>query len=83
MSCWQLQATAWVADLAPTAPPPTHRARERANRPQTRRRRENTDECHEKLRHVRENIHEACAIMAQVCRRERRKRDIMVGGPLH
>ena len=63
-----------------THPPTKHihtiSPREKLNRPQTRRRRDNTEECLDKLRQLRENLGAAAAVAEQVVRRERRKRDI-------
>lgn len=53
------------------------RPRDKVNRPQTRRRRDNPEECIEKLRQMQENIRAALAIVCEIIRRERRKRDLM------
>lgn len=57
---------------------PLHRTREKTNRPQTRRRRDNTDELIDKLRQLRDNLAGAKQILEEVVRRERRKRDLAV-----
>ena len=57
-----------------------HRPREKVNRPQTRRRRDNTEECLEKLRTIKENLANAKGIVDEIVRRERRKRDLFVSG---
>lgn len=54
------------------------RTREKVNRPQTRRRRDNSDELLDKLRMLRDNLAAAKVIMDDVVRRERRKRDLAV-----
>eukprot|EP00879_Flechtneria_rotunda_P016785 GHRR01017568.1.p1 GENE.GHRR01017568.1~~GHRR01017568.1.p1 ORF type:complete len:620 (+),score=238.42 GHRR01017568.1:338-2197(+) len=66
---------------APTAPSDqnpynTFRSREKVNRPQTRRRRDNSDELMEKLRQLRDNLSASKQIMEELVRRERRKRDL-------
>lgn len=58
----------------------TNRAREKVNRPQTRRRRDNSDELMDKMRLLQTNLSGAKQIMEEVVRRERRKRDLAVGG---
>lgn len=58
-------------------PPHTHRPREKVNRPQTRRRRDNPEECLDKLRQMHDNIRAALAVVCEIIRRERRKRDLM------
>jgi enhancer of polycomb-like protein len=58
------------------------RSREKVNRPQTRRRRDNSDELMEKLRQMRDNLMGAKQILEEVVRRERRKRDLAVRGQL-
>lgn len=52
--------------------------RDKVNRPQTRRRRDNSDELMEKLRQLRDNLQGAKQILEEVVRRERRKRDLAV-----
>lgn len=56
----------------------TLRTREKINRPQTRRRRDNSEELLDKLRLLKDNLVSARAIMDEVVRRERRKRDLAV-----
>jgi len=51
----------------------TFRPRERVNRPQTRRRRENTEECLDKLRLIYDNIQQAQQLIKFVLKRERKK----------
>jgi hypothetical protein len=58
------------------------RTREKINRPQTRRRRDNSDELLDKMRQLKDNLMAARAIMDEVVRRERRKRDLAVRGCL-
>ena len=53
------------------------RPRERANRPQTRRRRENDMASYEKLREVKANLEQARGLLDLLLRRERRKRDVL------
>ncbi len=53
------------------------RPRERANRPQTRRRRDNDLQSYDKLREVKANLERARALLDLLLRRERRKRDIL------
>lgn len=55
-----------------------HRTREKINRPQTRRRRDNSEELLDKMRLLQANLRDAKAIMEEVVRRERRKRDLAV-----
>jgi len=59
------------------------RAREKVNRPQTRRRRDNSDELMDKMRLLQANLAAARQIMEEVVRRERRKRDLAVCGAPH
>jgi hypothetical protein len=54
--------------------------REKPNRPITRRRRENSAECLEKLRAVRENLLRALQLAELVTLRERKKSDMYVSG---
>ncbi len=54
-----------------------NRPREKVNRPQTRRRRDNPEECVDKLRQMGDNIRGALGIVCEIIRRERRKRDLM------
>lgn len=54
------------------------RTREKINRPQTRRRRDNSDELLDKMRVLKDNLVSARGIMDEVVRRERRKRDLAV-----
>ena len=60
--------------------PPSHccRPREKVHRPQTRRRRENTEDSLDKLRMIRENVLKALEIFEMLVRRERKKRDLLV-----
>ncbi|KAG1670869.1 hypothetical protein FOA52_000371 [Chlamydomonas sp. UWO 241] len=67
---------------APTAasdsnPFNTFRLRERANRPATRRRRENSAECLEKLRTMRDNLLHALEMSELLVMRERKKREML------
>ncbi len=48
------------------------------NRPLTRRRRENTEECLDKLQQIRDNLAQATALVGNLVKREQKKRDIMV-----
>ncbi len=59
---------------------PARRPRERVNRPQTRRRRENTQDCLDKLRQIRESMLKALELTELLVFREARKRDIHVSG---
>lgn len=68
---------------AHNVPPTTLRTREKINRPQTRRRRDNSEELLDKLRLLKDNLVSARAIMDEVVRRERRKRDLAVSCLLH
>lgn len=54
------------------------RTREKINRPQTRRRRDNSEELLDKMRLLKDNLAAARSIMDEVVRRERRKRDLAV-----
>lgn len=54
------------------------RTREKINRPQTRRRRDNSEELLDKMRLLKDNLAAARGIMDEVVRRERRKRDLAV-----
>jgi len=56
------------------------RPREKVNRPLTRRRRENSVDCLEKLRTLHENVLHAMELTELMVIRERKKRDIYVGG---
>ncbi|WIA18855.1 hypothetical protein OEZ85_003533 [Tetradesmus obliquus] len=69
----RLQAPTLASD---TNPYNTFRTREKTNRPQTRRRRDNSDELLDKLRQLRDNLVGAKAVLEEVVRRERRKRDL-------
>lgn len=69
----RLQAPTIASD---TNPYNTFRTREKINRPQTRRRRDNSEELLDKLRLLKDNLVSARAIMDEVVRRERRKRDL-------
>ncbi|KAG2433542.1 hypothetical protein HYH02_012659 [Chlamydomonas schloesseri] len=67
---------------APTNPSDTNpynvfRPRERVNRPQTRRRRENTQDCLDKLRQIRESMLKSLELTELVLFRETRKRDML------
>lgn len=53
------------------------------NRPQTRRRRDNSDELMDKMRLLQANLAAARQIMEEVVRRERRKRDLAVRSAPH
>jgi hypothetical protein len=64
---------------APACLPAPARVREKVNRPLTRRRRENTDECLEKLQLIRDNLSQSSSLVAHLVKREQKKRDIMVG----
>lgn len=59
------------------------RPREKVNRPLTRRRRENSVDCLEKLRTIHENILHAMEITELMVMRERKKRDIYVSAAVH
>ncbi|GFR40774.1 hypothetical protein Agub_g1388 [Astrephomene gubernaculifera] len=66
---------------APTNPSDTNpynvfRPRERVNRPQTRRRRENTQDCLDKMRQMRESMLKSLELTELLTFREARKRDI-------
>ncbi|KAG2498114.1 hypothetical protein HYH03_003872 [Edaphochlamys debaryana] len=66
---------------APTNPSDTNpynvfRPRERVNRPQTRRRRENTQDCLDKLRQIRESMLKSLEMTELLTFREARKRDM-------
>ncbi|GLC38898.1 hypothetical protein PLESTB_000459500 [Pleodorina starrii] len=66
---------------APTNPSDTNpynvfRPRERVNRPQTRRRRENTQDCLDKMRQIRESMLKSLEMTELLTFREARKRDI-------
>ena len=63
----------------PPPPPPPCRPREKLNRPQTRRRRENSLECLDKMRTLRDNLLRALELAELLTFRERKKRDILVG----
>ncbi|CAG9465303.1 unnamed protein product [Pedinophyceae sp. YPF-701] len=67
------------APTNPQDPNPMHcfRAREKAHRPQTRRRRENDVRSFEKLREMRDNMAQALAILEQVVKREHLKRELV------
>eukprot|EP00195_Chlamydomonas_chlamydogama_P006076 CAMPEP_0202910272 /NCGR_PEP_ID=MMETSP1392-20130828/51605_1 /ASSEMBLY_ACC=CAM_ASM_000868 /TAXON_ID=225041 /ORGANISM="Chlamydomonas chlamydogama, Strain SAG 11-48b" /LENGTH=482 /DNA_ID=CAMNT_0049600335 /DNA_START=92 /DNA_END=1536 /DNA_ORIENTATION=+ len=69
----RLQAPTPATD---TNPYNVFRPREKASRPQTRRRRENSAECLEKMRLMRENMLRGLEVTELVLFRERRKRDI-------
>jgi hypothetical protein len=56
------------------------RPRDKVNRPQTRRRRENTEDCYDKLKQMKDNLTAVRSIVDEIVRRERRKRDLMVRG---
>lgn len=59
---------------------PPCRPREKVNRPQTRRRRENTADCQEKLRLMRDHLIKAMEIVELLHYREAKKRDVHVSG---
>ncbi|GBF97060.1 hypothetical protein Rsub_09533 [Raphidocelis subcapitata] len=69
----RLQAPTSASD---TNPFNVFRPREKVNRPQTRRRRDNPEECMEKLRSMQDNVRAALGIVCEIIRRERRKRDL-------
>ena len=69
----RLQAPTSASD---TNPFNVFRPREKVNRPQTRRRRDNPEECLDKLRQMQDNVRAALAIVTEIVRRERRKRDL-------
>mmetsp|Transcript_18428 Transcript_18428/g.51673 ORF Transcript_18428/g.51673 Transcript_18428/m.51673 type:complete len:636 (-) Transcript_18428:160-2067(-) len=83
---WAAKRKKWGKPLlrrlqAPTNPSDTNpynvfRPREKVNRPLTRRRRENSVDCLEKLRTIHENILHAMEITELMVMRERKKRDI-------
>lgn len=82
--CWCILSRCILptyADAFPylPAPPSPARVREKVNRPLTRRRRENTDECLEKLQLIRDNLSQSSSLVAHLVKREQKKRDIMVG----
>ena len=56
----------------------TCRPREKVNRPQTRRRRENTDDSLEKMRLIQANLGKAHEILETILRREQRKANLVV-----
>lgn len=55
-----------------------YRAREKINRPQTRRRRENNEDSVEKMQAIRRNLKKAWELLEYVTRREERKRSLVV-----
>lgn len=72
----KLQAPTAITD---TNPFNVFRPRERINRPQTRRRRENNQESWEKLLLMKHNLTKAKEITELMAKRERKKRDAVVG----
>ena len=53
-------------------------AREKINRPQTRRRRENNEDSVDKMQAIRRNLKKAWELLEYVTRREERKRSLVV-----
>ena len=59
---------------------PPYRAREKHRGPQTRRRRENTVGCLDKLRTIRDNLMGAMEVAEMLVLREKKKREMLVSG---
>ena len=71
--CIMQMPTEWKIDFACTC-----RAREKINRPQTRRRRENNEDSVDKMQAIRRNLKKAWELLEYVTRREERKRSLVV-----